>query len=222
MSGERAGFAAIWAEILGAERTLGLEPGVREAWHRGRERYAVWLLRVREEAALARMAEVGEAIGARLGARFRPQPASEAHITAFVAGFPSSAPSVDDDVDYVALEEQAARVAGRLGGPLRLALGGANAFLSCPFLEVHDPDGGLAALREALAAPTREIRFAPYHPHLTLGLLPESVPAAALTEALLPYREAPELQLGFDALELASFDPRVPGAPLETLRRVVL
>ena len=54
--------------------------------------------------------------------------------------------------------------------PFEIEIGGLNSFASAPFLEVHDPQGGIARLREILANGAREFRTAPYRPHLTVGL----------------------------------------------------
>lgn len=192
--------------------TLGLDPGVREAWHRGRARYAVWLLRVREPAVWARAAEVAAAIGPTL----RPQPASEMHITLFVCGFPTESPRFDDDVGWDTLRAQRESLLAFSAAPPRLAIGAANAFLSCPFLEVLDPAGDLARLRQALAPHAPEIRFAPYLPHITVGLLPEAVPTSMVIQRLQPFRPLPEITLRPSAIELVEFDAARAGAPLMT------
>lgn len=215
-----SGFEETWGRFQEATTTLGATPGVREAWHRGRRDYAVWALRVTGAEALARMAEVAGALRRGLGAAFLPQTAGDAHITAFVAGFPAAQPLLDDDVSLASLDRQAAALAG--ASPPRLALGGFNAFLSCPFLEIADPWGDLAALRARLAPSTREIRFAPYLPHLTLGALPEAVPTAAVVAAGAPFRGLPPLLLEIDAVELLMVDALHPRAPLRTARRVAL
>lgn len=219
---QRRAFARVWDALARAPATLPLDPGVREAWHRGRERYAVWLVRIEAPEALARMAAVSAALSAASPERFVPQRPESAHITVFVAGFPCATRAQDDDVPFATLEAQADRVRRRPPGPTRLALGGGNAFLSCPFLEVYDIDGGLERLRARLGGLTRELRFAPYRPHLTLGSLPEAVSTVTLRSALEPWREAPLLPLHIDALELVTFDPRVAGAPLETALRIPL
>lgn len=213
-------FARTWAGLRGLERTLALSPGERERWRRGRETYAVWALRVRHPEVLERMARVGARLAAALGGAFVPQPLDQAHVTVFVAGFPSPAPALDDDVAESALRAQAA-LAHRLGlGPLRLEVGGANGFLTCPFLEVLDPAGDLARLRRALAAGAPEIRFSDYHPHVTVGFLPGGVGTEPLRACLSPLRRLPPLRLRPAEVELVTYDAATPGSPLITASKV--
>lgn len=210
----------MWAGLRAVERTLALSPGERERWRRGRETYAVWALRVRSPRVLERMAQVASRLVGALGSAFVPQPLDQAHVTVFVAGFPCPAPALDDDVAESALRDQAAS-ARRLGlGPLRLEVGGANGFLTCPFLEVYDPAGDLARLRRALATGAPEIRFADYHPHVTVGFLPGGVSAEALVACLSPLRRLPPLTLRPAEVELVTYDAATPGSPLVTASRV--
>ena len=191
---------------------------MREGWHRGRARYARWALRAPQRALHERVAEAQRALGGLV----RAQPPADLHVTVFVVGFPSAAPVWDDDVGEDALDRQAAAVIGAGLPPLRLAVGASNAFLSCAFLEVADPHGDLARLRGLLVGAAREVRFAPYLPHVTVGIFPATVPTAPLAAAIAPLRGLPPLSLEFDAVELVDFDAAVPGAPLVTRRRVAL
>ena len=91
--------------------TWGPSPGVREAWAAGRRRYAVWLLRVQPPAVLERMKRVAEALGDAV----EPTPLEEAHITLWVAGFPTDTPSLDDDVAEAVLAAQAEALRAHFG-----------------------------------------------------------------------------------------------------------
>lgn len=209
--------ASTWADFRSAATTLGPTPGAREAWHRGRRRYAVWLLRVDDRAVRARLAEA-EAHLRPHGVRAFVEP----HVTVFVAGFPTAAPALDDDVDDAVLDAQAAALAAAPPPRPRLVVGGLNAFRSCPFVEVADPWGDLAALRATLAAAAREIRFARYVPHLTVGLFADERPTAPVADAIAPFRTAPPLALSPGTLDLVELDAHDPGAPLHTRVRVAL
>jgi hypothetical protein len=209
-------FASAWQRFVAASTTFGPTAGAREAWARGRSRYAVWLLRVDDDAVCHRLAAAAD----RLCAHGVPVPFAEPHVTVFVAGFPAAVPVHDDDIDEDVLREQVAALTA--GAPLtpRLFVGGLNAFLSCPILEVHDPHGDLAALRTRLEAGAREIRFAPYLPHLTVGVFADSRPTGPIATAIAPHRHLPLLPLGATAIELVSFDAAVPFGPLTTEARV--
>src|SRR5437764_9998236 len=138
------GFADTWERFRTLDRTAGPSGNAIEDWRRGRERYAVWALRLIDPAVTARMSAVAERLGDRI-VRVRPE---DAHVTTWVCGFPTAVPTFDDDVADAILDAQRAAVSG-LRRP-RLAVGGPNAFATCAFLEVHDPFGDLAALRAAL------------------------------------------------------------------------
>ncbi|MFN7144390.1 MAG: 2'-5' RNA ligase family protein [Myxococcota bacterium] len=210
-------FDEVWQRFLAAPTTLGPTPGVREAWHRGRPRYAVWALRVEEAPIRARAAALADHLAPHGVLPFR-----DPHITVFVAGFPTAVPLADDDVaEHVLAAQVDALRACRLPPP-RLAVGGLNAFLSCPVLEVLDPHGDLARLRAPLAALHPEIRFAPYLPHLTVGTFGDTRPTAPVAAAVAPFRGLPPLPLAPRAVDLVSFDADDVGGPLHTLASVPL
>ena len=177
-------FDDTWARFRALEQTSGPAANAIDEWRRGRERYAVWALRVIDPAVTARMSAVAERLGDSL-VRVRSE---DAHVTAWVCGFPAAVPTLDDDVADAILDAQRAAVS-RLPPP-RLSVGAPNAFATCAFLEVHDPHGDLAALRTALAVPgAKEVRFARYQPHVTVGRFGDSRPVAPIARALAALRE---------------------------------
>jgi len=200
-------FGDSWARFCALERTAGPSVGAIDDWRRGRERYAVWALRLRAPAVVTRMAAVAERLGASI-VRVRPD---DAHVTAWVCGFPAAIATFDDDVTDGILAAQRAAVAGRAAP--RLLIGAPNAFATCAFLEVHDPHGDLAALRSALAVPgAKEVRFARYQPHVTVGRFDASGPAAPIARAIGALRAdvgAPH-PVGDGRLELIELDARAP------------
>jgi hypothetical protein len=203
-----AAFIDTWATFCARAHTLGPTPGVIDEWRRGRRRYAVWALRVAERAVLERMAAVAEPLD---DAIVRVPPA-DAHVTVWVCGFPSAAPALDDDVAEETLAAQ--RAAVEQLRPPRLVVGAPNAFATCAFLEVHDPHGDLAALRAALAVPgSREVRFAGYQAHVTVGRFRDTRPIAPIAGALARMRageHAAPRSVRDAALELVELDARAP------------
>jgi 2'-5' RNA ligase len=200
--------------------TWGPSPGVREAWAAGRRRYAVWLLRVQPPAVLERMKRVAEALGDAV----EPTPLCDAHITLWVAGFPTDTPRLDDDVSEAVLAAQAEALEAHFGGrgPVRVEVGGANAFFTCAVLDVFDPDSALAEIRACLDEEGRELRFGPYHPHVTAGRFIDSRDRAPLAQALRPLRDLPLLPLDVHAVELCTFDAQAEALHLTTTARVLL
>lgn len=198
----------VWDDFRNRETTMGPTPGAAEAWRAGRERYLVWALRVSAPAVLARAAEVA----VRLGDAIVAVPAREAHVTLWVCGFPAARPERSDDVAEEIVREQCRRMEGT--GGTRLTVGSPNAFATCAFLEVDDGRGELAALRERLQLPgTREVRFSPYLPHLTVGRFVDSRPVAPLAAAIAELRQgvhAAPLSVADAALTLFELDARAP------------
>ncbi len=211
-------FDHVWRTFRAARSTLGPTPGALEAWHLGRRRYAVWLAPVTAPGPLAGLAELQRALRAAI------VPVAYPHVTLWVAGFPASSPRLDDDVAEAELDAQldAVRAWRAAGGRLRVTFGYANAFLSAAFVEVHDAHGDLAAVRAALAAPGgRELRFAPYLPHLTAGRFRKQQGTAELVHAIERLRAppvAPSVEL--PEVVLAELDAPAPDAPPSIRARV--
>lgn len=201
-------FAETWARFRALEHTLGPTAEALETWRRGRERYAVWALRVVDQVVITRMAAVAD----RLAGAIVPVAPEQAHVTVWVCGFPCAAPRLDDDVAETILAAQR-RAAARLPRP-RLVVGAPNAFATCVFLQLHDPHGDLAALRSALAVPgAKEVRFAPYLPHVTVGRFGDTRPAPPIARVLATLRNGEHVEprtVADGALELIELDARTP------------
>jgi 2'-5' RNA ligase len=207
-------FDRIWSRFVAGPTTLGPTEGAREAWHLGRPRYAVWLVRAPDPVIRDRLAAAADLLAPH-GVHALPEP----HVTVFVAGFPSAAPTHGDDIAEAVLDAQAAALSDPLPSP-RLRVGSVNAFASCPILEVEDPHGDLERLRSKLASFHPEVRFAPYVPHLTVGVFSDTRPVAPIAAALTRLRALPPLEFRPDAVELVTFDTTRPNPPLETRARL--
>ena len=207
-----ATFAATWQTFCAAPRMLGPTSGHRAQWAAGRTTYAVWGIRVSAESVLERVAAVQQ----ELGSGVRKMPLGELHITCWVAGFPTSvSPVHNDDIREAALERQAEALQDHRS--FRLLVGGTNSFTTAPFLEVYDPDGGLASLRQTLArCGPNEVRFAPYQPHVTVGTARADIPTASVQACLAARRGLPAIELTVRCVEQLRFDACQPGAALHT------
>ncbi len=213
---DRAAHAACLSRFRAREHTQGETPGVREAWHRGRKRYAVWIVRVEEACVAERALQVARALE-----RFIvPQPRSDLHVTVWVAGFPTHAPEHDDDIAEAVLSAQAEALSKVERFSLRVT--GASSFYSVPYLAVEADRGLLDEIRTRLAAHGREQRFEGYVPHVTLGRYRGSLPTAPIAEVLQGLFELPALELPVAALEWVELDAQREGSPLVTRRRVTL
>lgn len=192
------GFRHQWARFLRGPRTLAPTPGVREAWHRGRRWYHVWVLEL-DEVAAARRDEVYRALieggagaeGAGAGAEgagadsplLLPFSVRTPHVTVWVHGFEEEEAEGPRRRPTPRHPEEGAR--------LRLGLGGASSFLSCPFVEVRAP--WIGRLRAGF--PGGEERWAAYLPHLTVARYAAAHPTVAVAARLRPLRRLPRLEV---------------------------
>lgn len=192
-------WQACWQQFTERTHTLGPSPGVREHWHRGRERWAVFLLRTRVPGRFTVMQEA-------LAPWLAPFPAEHCHVTLWVAGFASDTPSLDDDVD----DQLLTRICEGWS-PRRptLQVGAANSFATAAILEVLDPGGDLGALRQALTG-LPEQRWEPYRPHVTVGTFHGDHPVEPVVARLTALREAAPEPLVCEALELVEISAQDP------------
>ena len=143
-------------------------------WHHGRRHYAVWVLRCEDNPAIQAKFNAARAhLNGYLLEPYDRQP----HITLFVCGFLAASAHYNDDftLNQVAAQIQALESADNQA--FEIEINGLNSFASAPFLEVHDPDGGIARLRNLLSGGAPEFRTAPYRPHLTVGLYASVFPS---------------------------------------------
>ena len=158
-------------------------------WHHGRKHYAVWVLGCEDNPAIQAKFKAARAhLNGYLLEPYDRQP----HITLFVCGFLVAAAQYNDDFTQNQVEAQIQALGSAQIEAFEIEINGLNSFASAPFLEVHDPDGGIARLRAALSSGAPEFRTAPYQPHLTVGLYASAFPsqdvlarmAAFLTEPI--------------------------------------
>lgn len=216
-------WPAAWARFCALPHTADPPPGGRQAWLRGRARYSAWVLRVGASEAVRRVRQVAQALSPWL----RPLPSSDLHITVWVAGFvdgPGAEPLppgwVEDSVDAGQLAAQARALSG--AACPRLRVGSASCFEGCAVLEVDDAEGALEGLRARLSQGSRDLRFSPYAPHVTVGLFHPATPTGPIVQALAGLRALPPIPLSFDRIERVEWDARVPLSPLQTAHALPL
>jgi len=133
----------------------------------------VWVLRMEEEAIQEKFKAAREHLSSYLLEPWRRQP----HITLYVCGFLVEAPQYNDDFTQAHLHAQMKALEKADIQPFEIEIGGMNSFASAPFLEVNDPQGCIARLREVLTRGAREFRTTAYSPHLTVGLYAGAFPS---------------------------------------------
>lgn len=182
-------------------------------WHRGRQPYVFWGLDVDTQAVAGRVA----ASVARLGDWLLEGYARQPHVTLDLCGFPNARPNSADEFGHDLLVSQIAVLRSAGQAPFAIEIGDPDSFLSAPYLAVHDPAGGVAALRRCLAINGEHRLFGDYVPHVTLGLYAQAVPIAAVLDRLLACRMPEPLLCQIDRLSLMAYAPAEIGGRLVCL-----
>jgi 2'-5' RNA ligase len=181
-------------------------------WRRGREIYAVWVLRMEEDAILDKFKAAREHLNGYLLEPYHRQP----HITLFVCGFLVEEPQYNDDFTRAQLQSQIQALGEADIRPFDIEVGGLGSFASTPFLEVSDSQGGIARLRETLSRGAREFRTAPYTSHLTVGLYADGFPSKQVTERLIAFQANP-IKLKVEQIAFATYQAQEIVGPLTYL-----
>jgi len=156
------------------QRTVPSEIRDFPEWHHGRETYAVWILDCEKSVPVQEKFKAAQAhLDDYLLKPYHRQP----HITLFVCGFLVESPQHSDDFPQSQIDAQIQALERANLDSFDIQIGALNSFASAPFLEVRDPDFGIAALRSVLGEGAREFRTTSYHPHLTVGLYADSFPS---------------------------------------------
>lgn len=186
-------------------------------WHKGRSRYAIWMVPIDCPQVLGCMAEVTDQLADLLHPTQR-----QAHLTVYVCGFEQPAAVHDDDFTATQLQQQLAALAALRSSTCVLQVGRPASFSSAAYLTVADPDEHLAAWRHALAVGGTEVRFGPYVPHITLGLYRQATGVEQLRQRLDRVVVPAGLQLPVDRLEYATYSSADMFGPLQCRQTVWL
>lgn len=202
-----------WHRFMAQPATVANEVRDFHEWHLGRPRYAVWAVALSAGPWDERVAVAQRALDGLLIPGYRRQ----LHITLHACGFPAKEARFDDDFLSMQFQAQCEALCELALQPFDLHIGGAGSFATAPYLEVHDGEGALSRVREALAVGGDEFRDTEYVPHVTVGLYGGIHPVSDVAALLAPFRDVSPLCVQVDRLALMAYDSRVIGGPLETL-----
>ncbi|SEB11154.1 2'-5' RNA ligase family protein [Marinobacterium iners] len=187
-------------------------------WHYGRQMYCVWTLPVRDRLVLERLQAAQQHLSPWLHQDYRRQ----AHITLFVCGFDALVQHRDDDFTRQAQQLQCEALEMLAQASFSLQIGGLDSFASAPYLQVSDPEGVLAVLRERLETISSEVRQAEYVPHLTVGLFQQALSWSQLQARISSFNRAESLTLRVSELELSCYRASELFGPLARIASVPL
>lgn len=186
-------------------------------WHKGRQRYGIWMVPIDCPQVLGYVAQVTGQLADLLHPS-RRQP----HLTVFVCGFEQPGRVHDDDFTAAQLARQIAALQDLQPSACTLQVGGPDSFSSAAYLRVADPDGQLERWRKALAESCQEVRFGPYVPHVTLGLYRRQLTAAELRLRLQRVTGVQQLELPVNRLEYVTYESSDMFGPLRCTQAVRL
>lgn len=189
----------------------------RAAWHRGRRRYAVWLIEADTPAVRALCARVRERLAPWLG----PAPARQPHITLAACGFPVRVATDTDEYDIRQRCAQRDALNAALPPAFTVLVGGIGSFNGCAYLRVRDEGGVLERLQQTLCAPVPAARGQRYVPHVTVGTYRAPVPMRSVARAAATASSS-AVRVTAKRLTLATFDPGVDDGALRPVVRVRL
>lgn len=199
--------------MIAGSHTLGNECRDFVEWHRGRTPYVLWALDLDLPAVRERVARAAGHLGDWLLAGYLRQP----HVTLDLCGFPADTAAAADEFSLPALEASCRTLAERAPRPFAIDIGGLGSFCTAPFLEVADTEGGIAALRRALAVDGHNRSKNDYLPHVTVGLYADAWPAVAVNARLRQFFPGPALGCRIESLTLFGYRPQEIGGELQRL-----
>jgi 2'-5' RNA ligase len=193
------------------------------AWHLGRGRYAVWVVTMQALAPPVRDAVQAACAQARrwLGAALVPHCQRQLHVTLATAGFLDGGAQLPQAYGAAQLSRDLLALQHLPAAPLQLEFGGWGSFEMAPYLQVRDgrPEGcTLHGLHGVLAqtgpglALTEAMR--PYVPHVTLGAWSAAWPRDQVLQWMsgLPMQEHWQAAVG--EIALVSYAADVLHGPL--------
>ncbi|CAB5718436.1 Uncharacterised protein [Delftia tsuruhatensis] len=187
-------------------------------WHRGRKRYAVWVLEVDAQAAVRQAcAQARAQLADALVPRYRRQ----WHVTVATAGFLDGDAALPDAYGVLQLARDLHALQAMPAAALQLEFGGWGSFEMAPYLMVRDTDTAgatLAGLHGALVPAGRELALTeplrPYVPHVTLGAWSGAWPRARVQQWIGGLPGLEPWQAALDEIALVSYAAGEPHGPL--------
>ena len=195
---------SLWNKFLDSTQVFKPNKEVLENWHRGRERYAVWMIRINEPLIERRIQIVNQTLSPYINIH----PVTKPHITVFALGFPSTEILYNDDFDMAIIKQQVDLLRELQLKPISLKVGSANSLLTGPVLEIHDLSNQLTKIRQVLDQTKNEIRFSSFVPHITTGHYLEAKSPENFAKGFDKLRSFEPITLKLTELELINFSAR--------------
>ena len=198
-------------ETFTAEQKTQFEsPEVRQCWHKGRMRYAIWMLTPPHNV----VTQI-QALQKKLESWIIPL--SSPHITLCACGFPAQNPQYSDDVSDKELKEQEHRLNNL--NPFNVETYGVSSFLNGPIVLIK-PNSELMNLRALLTLENPDFREVSYTPHLSLGLYKRPYKTSMVAKQLNALPPLRPISWCTHSAELAEFEASDPTARLHIKKSI--
>ncbi|GAA5096019.1 2'-5' RNA ligase family protein [Wohlfahrtiimonas larvae] len=202
----------MFSELLKYPKTYGSLNNDFYAWHKGRSKYAVWVLEFSDDLFLQRYRAAQQHLSSYLIANYVRQP----HITLAPCGFLSTEKQHHDDYCLDVIEQDVEKILSLELNAIEVAI--RNILISyaiAPGFEVLDLQGDLKRLNDSLAKYDHFEENYDYFPHVTVGLYNDEWPTDVILEALKRFEIEEDITLKLNVIKLVSYVPTISGGQLK-------
>lgn len=202
----------MYSELLKYSKTYGPLKGDFYDWHKGRSKYAVWVLELDDDQFLQRYFDAQHHLSSYLISTYVRKP----HITLAPCGFLMPEKNDIDDYDIQTLEQDIEDILSLKLNTIEIAI--RNVLISyaiAPGFEVLDLQGDLKRLNDSLAKHDHFEENYNYFPHVTVGLYNDEWPTDLILNELKCFEIQEDILLKFNVIKLVSYVPTVSGGQLK-------
>ncbi len=129
--------------------------------------------------------------------------------------------SFDDDYSTKQLHVETEFLRNTGIKPFVIGVGGLNSFVSAPFLEVQDLEGGIKRVSALLSSTSKENGRSSFTPHVTIGLYSQAFNGCGVLEKISTFQCKPA-KLTIDQLIFAIYEAREISGGLTVKHHVAL
>lgn len=203
----------MYSELLKYKKTYGPLEGDFYEWHKGRPKYAVWVLEPsNNEQFFERYYAAQKHLSKYLINDYQRKP----HITLAPCGFLVSERKLVDDYSPDLLQQDIDQI-------LKLPITSVDVVIKnilisyaiAPGFKVIDQYGSLKMLNDLLGKKDHYAKNYQYFPHVTVGLYNNEWETSLILDELMSFAIQEDILLTFDTLKLVSYIPIVSGGALE-------
>lgn len=201
----------MYEQLLKFSKTYGPMTKDFSDWHKGRQKYAVWIVEVNDATFLQRYYEAQRHLAPYLIDSYQRKP----HITLAPCGFLASTQHYVDDYCPHHLESDLEKILSLKQYEITAVIHSALiSYAIAPGFEVLDTQHDLSTLNRLLAR-SDSFGDSVYFPHVTVGLYNDEWPTNLILKELKAFTIDDNIVLKINAIKLVSYAPTEPGGALK-------